>query len=140
MMRIGHYRPVHVKSVEAQLIRTTLQARRQIVATLLQLQGTIRGLLRMHGLKIGEIHRNQFDKRVRDLLKDMPTSEIGRLNPRIPSWGSSNARPRTEARSRGRREARGQCLFADGFMSHFALTADVTRRRFPPVTLAWDTA
>ena len=26
--------------------------------------------------------------------------EIGRLNPRIPSWGSSDVRPRTEARSR----------------------------------------
>ncbi len=34
MMRIGHYRPVHVKSVEAQQICTILQARRQIVATL----------------------------------------------------------------------------------------------------------
>ena len=76
MMRIGHYRPVHVKSVEAQLIRTTLQARRQIVATLLQVQGTIRGLLRMHGLKVGEIHRNQFDKRVRELLKEMPSLDI----------------------------------------------------------------
>jgi transposase len=58
MMRVGHYRPVHVKSAEAQLIRTTLQARRQVVATLLQIQGSIRGLLRMHGLKVGEIHRN----------------------------------------------------------------------------------
>jgi transposase len=45
MMRIGHYRSVRVKSAEAQLIRTTLQARRQIVATLLQIQGSIRGLL-----------------------------------------------------------------------------------------------
>jgi transposase len=50
MMRVGHYRPVHVKSAEAQLIRTKLQARQQIVATLLQIQGSIRGLLRMHGL------------------------------------------------------------------------------------------
>jgi hypothetical protein len=49
-MRIGHYRPVHVKLAEGQLVRTTLQARRQIVARLLQ--GTIRGLLRMDGLKV----------------------------------------------------------------------------------------
>ena len=76
MMRIGHYRPVHVKSAEAQLIRTTLQARRQIVATLLQIQGSIRGLLRMHGLKVGEIHRNQFDKRVRELLEEMPLLNV----------------------------------------------------------------
>jgi len=38
MMRVGHYRPVHVKSAEVQIIRTTLQARRQIVTTLLQIQ------------------------------------------------------------------------------------------------------
>jgi transposase len=52
MMRIGHYRPVHVKSAKAQVVRTVLQARRQVVATLLQIQGSIRGLLRMHGLKM----------------------------------------------------------------------------------------
>jgi transposase len=39
-------------------------------------QGTIRGLLRMHGLKVGEIHRNLFDNRVRELLKEMPTLNI----------------------------------------------------------------
>jgi transposase len=73
MMRIGHYRPVHVKSAEAQLVRTILQARRQIVASLLQVQGSIRGLLRMHGLKVGEIHRNRFENRTRDLLEEMPS-------------------------------------------------------------------
>jgi len=76
MMRVGHYRPVHVKPAEAPLIRTTLQARRQIVATLLQIQGSIRGLLRMHGLKVGEIHRNLFDKRVRELLEEMPLLNV----------------------------------------------------------------
>jgi transposase len=76
MMRVGHYRPVHVKSAEAQLIRTTLQARRQIVATLLQIQGSIRGLLRMHGLKVGDTHRNRFEKRVRELLKEMPLLHV----------------------------------------------------------------
>ena len=74
--RVGSYggteeacscRPVHVKSAEAELIRTTLRARRQIVATLL-----LRGLLRMHGLTVGEIHRNRFDKRVHELLEEMP--------------------------------------------------------------------
>jgi transposase len=76
MMRVGHHRPVHVKSAEAQLIRTTLQARRQIVATPLQIQGSIRGLLRMHGLKVGDTHRNRFEKRVRELLKEMPLLHV----------------------------------------------------------------
>ena len=33
-------------------------------------------------------------------LEWITRSEIGRPNPRIPSWGGSDARPRTEARSR----------------------------------------
>jgi hypothetical protein len=39
------HRAEPAKVAEAQLIRTTLQARQQIVATLLQIQGSIRGLL-----------------------------------------------------------------------------------------------
>lgn len=76
MMRIGHYRPVHVKSAEAQVVRTLLKARGQIVATLLQIQGTVRGLLRMHGLKMGETHRHRFDRRVGELLEQMPSLNI----------------------------------------------------------------
>ena len=76
MMRIGHYRPVHVKSPEAQLVRTILQGRRQVVATLLQIQGSIRGLLKVYGLKVGDIHRVRFDKRVRELLTEMPQLEM----------------------------------------------------------------
>jgi transposase len=33
MMRLGHYRPVHVKSPAAQVMRTTLAARMQLVAS-----------------------------------------------------------------------------------------------------------
>ena len=64
MMRLGHYRPVHVKSPAAQSMRTTLTARMQLVASQLQIEGTIRGLLKVYGLKIGAIHRNRFAARV----------------------------------------------------------------------------
>jgi transposase len=60
MMRLGHYRPVHVKSRGAQSMRTTLVARTQLVSGQLQIENTIRGLLRLHGLKIGAIHRNRL--------------------------------------------------------------------------------
>jgi hypothetical protein len=33
MMRLGHYRPVHVKSLAAQSLRTTLAARMQLVSS-----------------------------------------------------------------------------------------------------------
>ncbi len=76
MMRVGRYRAVHVKSPEAQMVRTVLQARRQVVASLLQIQGSIRGLLKVYGLKVGDTHRCRFDKRVRDLLAEVPRLEV----------------------------------------------------------------
>jgi transposase len=69
MMRLGHYRPVHVKSPAAQSMRTTLAARMQLVASQLQIEGTIRGLLKVYGLKIRAIHRNRFAARVLELLE-----------------------------------------------------------------------
>jgi transposase len=69
MMRLGHYRPVHVKSPAAQSMRTTLVARMQLVSGQLQIENTIRGLLRLYGLKIGAIHRNRFAARVAELLE-----------------------------------------------------------------------
>jgi transposase len=68
MMRLGHYRAVHVKSPAAQAMRTTLAVRMQLVAAQLQIENTIRGLLKVYGLKIGAIHRNRFAARVSDLL------------------------------------------------------------------------
>ncbi len=69
MMRLGHYRPVHVKSPAAQSMRTTLAVRAQLVGSQLQIEATIRGLLRVYGLKMGTIHRNRFGARVAELLE-----------------------------------------------------------------------
>ncbi|MGA7327383.1 MAG: IS110 family transposase [Rhodomicrobium sp.] len=71
MMRLGHYRPVHVKSKESQLLRTTL-ARKKFVDHMLAIEDTIRGLLKVHGLKIGAVHRCTFAARVETLLTDAP--------------------------------------------------------------------
>jgi transposase len=76
MMRLGHYRPVHVKSPAAQSMRTTLVARMQLVASQLQIEGTIRGLLKVYGLKIGAVHRNRFSARVLELLEMAALPEL----------------------------------------------------------------
>jgi putative transposase len=47
----------------------TLAVRMQLVASQLQIENTIRGLLKVYGLKIGAIHRNRFATRVADLLE-----------------------------------------------------------------------
>jgi transposase len=70
MMRIGHYRPVHVKSKASQLLRTTLIARKAFVDHMLAIENTIRGLLKVHGLKLGAVHRCAFAAKVECLLAD----------------------------------------------------------------------
>ena len=68
-MRLGHYRPVHAKSPATLTMPTTLTARMQLVASQLQIEGSIRGPLKVYGLKIGVIHRNRFAARVLELLE-----------------------------------------------------------------------
>ena len=46
-------------------MRTTLVARMQLVASQLQTEGTIRGLLRVYGLKIGAVPRRRGDRPAR---------------------------------------------------------------------------
>jgi transposase len=76
MMRLGHYRPVHVKSKASQLMRTTLVARQKFVDHLLAIEITIRGLLKVHGLKLGALHRCQFAAKVEAILADAPDLRI----------------------------------------------------------------
>ena len=70
MMRLGHYRPVHVKSKASQLLRTTLIARKKFVDHMLAIEDTIRGLLKVYGLKIGAVHRWQRAVHARDRCCD----------------------------------------------------------------------
>jgi transposase len=72
MMRLGHFRPVHVKSRASQILRTTLRARHKFVEHLQSIELTIRGLLKVHGLKMGAVHRCTFAARVEALLADAP--------------------------------------------------------------------
>lgn len=68
MMRLGHFKPVHMKSAHALELRTLLTARKQMLSAILKLEGTVRGLLRIYGIKLGEVHRLRFVRRVRELL------------------------------------------------------------------------
>jgi transposase len=72
MMRLGHYRAVHVKSKASQLVRTTLVARRKFVDHMLAIEITIRGLLKVHGIRLGALHRCQFAAEVEAILADAP--------------------------------------------------------------------
>ena len=68
LMRMGWFRPVHVKTLQAQEIRALLTARKLLVAKLRDVQSSIRGILRGFGLKVGAISKGKFEARIRELV------------------------------------------------------------------------
>jgi transposase len=67
LIRMGWFRPVHCKSVGSQEIRALLVARKLLLGKLLDVEFSIRGILRGFGLKIGMVTRQGFEARVREL-------------------------------------------------------------------------
>ncbi len=68
LMRMGWFRPVHVKTLQAQEIRALLTARKLLVAKLRDVETSIRGILRGFGLKVGAISKGKFEARIRELV------------------------------------------------------------------------
>ena len=68
LMRLGWFRPVHCKSMAAQEMRALLTARKLVQSKLLDVQMSLRGLLRGFGLKVGPTTPSRFAGRIRELL------------------------------------------------------------------------
>src|SRR3982751_2789538 len=75
LLRMGWYRPVHRKSPPAQEVRAMLVGRKLLQGKLLDVELSIRGLLRGFGLKLGEVSKGRFAARVRELVGGQPTLE-----------------------------------------------------------------
>src|ERR1700719_4681353 len=79
LMRLGWFRPVHCKSMDAQEVRAMLTARKLVQSKLLDVENCLRGILRGFGLKIGKTTRTSFASRTEELVKGHPNlEEIGR--------------------------------------------------------------
>ena len=65
LLRMGWYRPVHRKSPPAQEVRALLVGRKLLQGKLVDVELSIRGLLRGFGLKLGEVSKGRFAARVR---------------------------------------------------------------------------
>ena len=57
LLRMGWFRPVHCKSPGSQEVRALLVARKQLLGKLLDVEFSIRGILRGFGLKMGMVTR-----------------------------------------------------------------------------------
>ena len=76
LMRLGWFRPVHCKSMAAQEVRALLTARKLVQSKLIDIEMSLRGILRGFGLKIGKTNPNRFGLRVEELVAGHPTLEI----------------------------------------------------------------
>src|SRR6188508_3139017 len=63
MMRVGLYRPVHVK---------TLRSQKLLQSKAIAIDNDLRGTLRNFGLKVGMVGTLRFEARIRKLVEDLP--------------------------------------------------------------------
>src|SRR5437764_2585205 len=68
MMRVGLFKPVHVKTLVAQEQRMLLTSRKLLQRKLLDLESDLRGTLRNFGLKVGVVSGGRYEARVRELV------------------------------------------------------------------------
>ncbi len=68
LLRMGWFRPVHRKTQAAQEVRTLLTARKLLLGKMIDVELSIRGLLRGFGLKVGPTTKPKFAGRIRELI------------------------------------------------------------------------
>jgi transposase len=75
LMRLGWFRPVHCKSIGAQEVRAVLTGRKLVQTKLLDVENSLRGILRGFGLKVGKTTARSFAERIEELVKGHPNLE-----------------------------------------------------------------
>jgi transposase len=76
LMRLGWFRPVHCKSLEAQETRAILTARKLVQSKLHDIEMSLRGTLRGFGLKVGRTTSNRFAARINELVEGHPSLQV----------------------------------------------------------------
>jgi transposase len=72
MMRVGLYRPVHVKTLRSQKLRMLLTHRKLLQSKVIAIENDLRGTLRNFGLKVGMVGKVKFEARIKELLENLP--------------------------------------------------------------------
>jgi transposase len=76
MMRVGLYRPVHVKTLRSQKLRMLLTHRKLLQSKAIAIENDIRATLRNFGLKVGMVGTVKFEARIKELVEDLPDLAI----------------------------------------------------------------
>src|SRR5437899_4753088 len=72
MMRVGIYRPVHVKTLRSQKLRMLLTHRKLLQSKAIAIDNDLRGTLRNFGLKVGVVGTVKFEARIKALVENLP--------------------------------------------------------------------
>src|SRR5437763_8227188 len=72
MMRVGLYRPVHVKTLRSQKLRMLLTHRKLLQSKAIAIENDLRATLRNFGLKVGIAGRTRFEARIQELVENIP--------------------------------------------------------------------
>jgi len=72
MMRVGLYRPVHVKTLRSQKLRMLLTHRKLLLSKAIAVENDLRGTLRNFGLKVGIVGKVKFEARILELVENLP--------------------------------------------------------------------
>jgi len=72
MMRVGLYRPVHVKTLRSQKLRMLLTHRKLLQSKAIAIENDLRGTLRNFGIKVGMVGKVSFEA----CIKREPVSDI----------------------------------------------------------------
>jgi transposase len=70
MMRVGLYRPVHVKTLRSQKLRMLLTHRKLLQSKAIAIDNDLRGSLRNFGLKVGMVGTAKFEARIKELVEN----------------------------------------------------------------------
>lgn len=88
MGRTGWYTQVHRKTEEARLLRSHLKARKGLIDAQRQQNNRIRGLLRAHGIKVGQVSSGRFEGHVDKLVRRKCPALITAIRPLLDLWVS----------------------------------------------------
>ena len=72
MIRVGLYRPVHVKTIRSQKLRMLLTHRKLLQSKAIAVENDLRATLRNFGLKVGMVGTVKFEARIRELVENLP--------------------------------------------------------------------
>jgi transposase len=72
MMRVGLYRPVHVKTLRSQKLRMLLTHRKLLQSKAIAVDNDLRATLRNFGLKVGMVGTTKFEARIKELVDNLP--------------------------------------------------------------------